>query len=167
MKVKEQEPGITIFLGSLTSQAFLLYLEVSYKSMKIEQRRYRENGDVERYKAEDEEVKKKVEVEVKNVLENYTYNMRNIVMDEKFDSKLDPLEKQKIENAMEVVIEWVDRNQLAEVDELEGICNPIISKMDHGGGGAPMGEDIPSRGGGGNGSGTSGGGARPKIEEVD
>ncbi|XP_022845127.1 heat shock 70 kDa protein-like [Olea europaea var. sylvestris] len=123
--------------------------------------------DAERYKAEDEEVKKKVEA--KNALENYAYNMRNTVKDEKFASKLDPSEKQKIESALEETIEWLDRNQLAEVDELEdklkeleGICNPIISKMYQGDGGAPMGDDMPSGG-----SGASGGGAGPKIEEVD
>ncbi|KAL2464405.1 Heat shock 70 kDa protein 5 [Forsythia ovata] len=129
--------------------------------------------DAERYKAEDEEVKKKVEA--KNALENYAYNMRNTVKDEKFASKLDPSEKQKIESAVEEAIEWLDRNQLAEVDELEdklkeleGICNPIISKMYQegggGGGGASMGEDMP---GGGGGSDRSSGGAGPKIEEVD
>ncbi|KAL2464344.1 Heat shock 70 kDa protein 5 [Forsythia ovata] len=127
--------------------------------------------DAERYKAEDEEVKKKVEA--KNALENYAYNMRNTVKDEKFASKLDPSEKQKIESAVEEAIEWLDRNQLAEVDELEdklkeleGICNPIISKMYQEGGssGASMGEDMP---GGGGGSDRSSGGAGPKIEEVD
>ncbi|KAL2460964.1 Heat shock 70 kDa protein 5 [Abeliophyllum distichum] len=126
--------------------------------------------DAERYKAEDEEVKKKVEA--KNALENYAYNMRNTVKDEKFASKLDPSEKQKIESAVEEAIEWLDRNELAEVDELEdklkeleGICNPIISKMYQGGGSdASMGEDMP---GGGGGSGGSSGGAGPKIEEVD
>ncbi|WRX26638.1 Heat shock protein 70 family - like 10 [Theobroma cacao] len=90
--------------------------------------------EAERYKAEDEEVKKKVEA--KNSLENYAYNMRNTVKDEKFAGKLDPSDKQKIEKAIDETVEWLDRNQLAEVDEfedklkeLEGICNPIISKM--------------------------------------
>ncbi|KAI3446725.1 hypothetical protein Pfo_003390 [Paulownia fortunei] len=128
--------------------------------------------DAERYKAEDEEVKKKVEA--KNGLENYAYNMRNTVRDEKFASKLDPSDKEKIEKAVEETIEWLDRNQLAEVEELEdklkeleSICNPIISKMYQGGGGgggggAPMDDDMP-----GGGAGSSGGGAGPKIEEVD
>ncbi|XVF34372.1 hypothetical protein REPUB_Repub18cG0053700 [Reevesia pubescens] len=73
--------------------------------------------DAERYKAEDEDVKKKVEA--KNALENYAYNMRNTVRDEKFAAKLSPDDKEKIEKTVEETIEWLDRNQLAEVDELE------------------------------------------------
>ncbi|GER51586.1 heat shock 70 kDa protein [Striga asiatica] len=122
--------------------------------------------DAERYKAEDEEAKKKVEA--KNALENYAYNMRNTVRDEKFGEKLGAGDKEKIEKAVEETVEWLDRNQLAEVDELEdklkeieGICNPIISKMYQGGGGGGGGEGMDKDDGGG-GSGTG-----PKIEEVD
>lgn len=130
--------------------------------------------DAEKYKAEDEEVKKKVDA--KNALENYAYNMRNTVKDEKFAGKLDPAEKTKIEEAINGAINWLDQNQLAEVDELEdkmkeleGICNPIIAKM-YQGGAAPMGaddDDIPTSGGGGAGAGAGSGGRGPKIEEVD
>ncbi|KAH7546108.1 hypothetical protein FEM48_Zijuj01G0165600 [Ziziphus jujuba var. spinosa] len=128
--------------------------------------------DAEKYKAEDEEVKKKVDA--KNALENYAYNMRNTVKDEKFAGKLSPEDKQKIEKAVDEAIEWLDRNQLAEVDELEdklkeleGICNPIIAKMYQGGGGdMPMGGDMPAGGGYGGGS-TGSSGPGPKIEEVD
>ncbi|KAB2618873.1 heat shock 70 kDa protein [Pyrus ussuriensis x Pyrus communis] len=127
--------------------------------------------DAEKYRAEDEEVKKKVEA--KNALENYAYNMRNTVRDDKFAGKLDPADKQKIEKAVDDAINWLEGNQLAEVDELEdklkeleGLCNPIIAKMYQGaggaGGGMPMGDDMP--GGASTGS-TNGPG--PKIEEVD
>uniref|UniRef100_A0A7N0V4A8 Heat shock protein 70 n=1 Tax=Kalanchoe fedtschenkoi TaxID=63787 RepID=A0A7N0V4A8_KALFE len=128
--------------------------------------------DAEKYKAEDEEVKKKVEA--KNALENYAYNMRNTVKDEKIGGKLDPADKERIEKAVNEAIEWLDKNQLAEVDELEdrlkeleGLCNPIIAKMYQGGGGA--GGDVPMDGGmpGGGYGGSSGSGAGPKIEEVD
>ncbi|BAT76163.1 heat shock 70 kDa protein [Vigna umbellata] len=124
--------------------------------------------DAERYKAEDEEVKKKVDA--KNSLENYAYNMRNTIKDEKIGGKLAADDKQKIEKAVEDAIQWLEGNQLAEVDELEdkqkeleGICNPIIAKMYQGGAGGdvPMADDMP---GGGSGSGS---GAGPKIEEVD
>ncbi|KAK8510020.1 hypothetical protein V6N12_035346 [Hibiscus sabdariffa] len=123
--------------------------------------------EAERYKAEDEEVKKKVEA--KNGLENYAYNMRNTVKDDKFAGKLDPADKQKIEKAIDETIGWLDANQLAEVDEfedklkeLEGICNPIIAKMYQGGegGDVPMGGGAEMPKGGGSGAG-------PKIEEVD
>uniref|UniRef100_A0A0C9S652 TSA: Wollemia nobilis Ref_Wollemi_Transcript_11832_2219 transcribed RNA sequence n=1 Tax=Wollemia nobilis TaxID=56998 RepID=A0A0C9S652_9CONI len=124
--------------------------------------------DAEKYKAEDEELKKKVDA--KNTLENYAYNMRNTVRDEKFAGKLDPADKQKIEKAVDAAIDWLDHNQLAEVDEfedklkeLEGLCNPIIAKMYQGAGGGPMADD----GGYAAGGADSGSGAGPKIEEVD
>ncbi|KAL2338539.1 hypothetical protein Fmac_012985 [Flemingia macrophylla] len=123
--------------------------------------------DAERYKAEDEEVKKKVEA--KNSLENYAYNMRNTIRDEKIGGKLGADEKQRIEKAVEDAINWLEGNQLAEVEEfedkqkeLEGICNPIIAKMYQGGGGSgdvPMPDDVPNS--------ASASGAGPKIEEVD
>ncbi|RXH68817.1 hypothetical protein DVH24_031150 [Malus domestica] len=130
--------------------------------------------EAEKYKAEDEEVKKKVDA--KNSLENYAYNMRNTVKDEKVAGKLDPADKQKIEKAIDEAIEWLDRNQLAEVEEfedkqkeLEGLCNPIIAKMYQGAGGdVPMGGGAQMPGGGfGNASSGGGSGAGPKIEEVD
>ncbi|THG02438.1 hypothetical protein TEA_014912 [Camellia sinensis var. sinensis] len=127
--------------------------------------------EAEKYKAEDEEHKKKVEA--KNSLENYAYNMRNTIKDEKISAKLPPGEKKKIEDAIDQAIQWLDGNQLAEADEfedkmkeLESICNPIIAKMYQGAGpggdmGGAMDEDGPSVGDGGS------GGAGPKIEEVD
>ncbi|CAL4982458.1 unnamed protein product [Urochloa decumbens] len=121
--------------------------------------------EAEKYKSEDEEHKKKVES--KNTLENYAYNMWNTIKDEKIASKLDVADKKKIEDAIDGAIQWLDSNQLAEADEfedkmkeLEGICNPIIAKMYQGAGAdmaGGMDEDSPS----------GGGGAGPKIEEVD
>lgn len=131
--------------------------------------------EAEKYKAEDDVVKKKVDA--KNSLENYAYNMRNTLKDDKIGGKLDGMDKQKIEKAVDEVIEWLDKNQLAEVEEfedkqkeLEDLCNPIIAKMygsGGGGGGMNMGGDMPGRGGGTGGMGGGSGGTGPKIEEVD
>ncbi|PQQ09045.1 heat shock cognate 70 kDa protein 2 [Prunus yedoensis var. nudiflora] len=107
-------------------------------------------------------------VEAKNALENYAYNMRNTIKDDKIASKLDAADKKKIEDAIEQAIQWLDGNQLAEADEfedkmkeLESICNPIIAKMYQGAGGPDVGggmdEDVPPAGGSG---------AGPKIEEL-
>uniref|UniRef100_A0A453FWH8 Heat shock protein 70 n=2 Tax=Aegilops tauschii TaxID=37682 RepID=A0A453FWH8_AEGTS len=103
----------------------------------------------------------------KNALENYAYNMRNTIKDDKIASKLPAADKKKIEDAIDGAISWLDTNQLAEVDELEdkmkeleGVCNPIIAKMYQGAGadmGGMGGEDAPA----------GGSGAGPKIEEVD
>jgi L1 cell adhesion molecule like protein len=129
--------------------------------------------EAEKYKSEDEEHKKKVDA--KNALENYAYNMRNTIQDDKVGGKIDADDKKKIEEAVEGAISWLDANQLAEVDEfedklkeLEGLCNPIMSKMYQAGGGMPGGGGMPDMGGAGApppaGEGASAG---PKIEEVD
>merc|ERR1712159_472726 len=124
--------------------------------------------EAEKYKAEDEEHKKKVEA--KNGLENYAYNMKNTMNDENVGGKLDPDDKAKITAAVEEAINWLDGNQTAEIDEfedklkeLEGVCNPIISKMYQGAGGAPPGADMGGAGAEDAGGASSG----PKIEEVD
>ena len=90
--------------------------------------------EAEKYKAEDEEHKKKIDA--KNGLENYAYNMRNSMNDEKVGGKLDSEDKKTIEAKIDETIAWLDGNQTAEVDEfedklkeVEGVCNPIISKM--------------------------------------
>ncbi|VAI04597.1 unnamed protein product [Triticum turgidum subsp. durum] len=122
--------------------------------------------EAEKYKSEDEEHKKKVES--KNALENYAYNMRNTIKDDKIASKLAADDKKKIEDAIDQAIQWLDGNQLAEADEfddkmkeLEGLCNPIIAKMYQGAGADMAGgmdeDDAPP----------AAGGAGPKIEEVD
>ena len=125
--------------------------------------------EAEKYKAEDEEHKKKIEA--KNGLENYAYNMKNTMNDDNVGGKIDADDKAKITAAVEETISWLDSNQTAEVDEfedklkeLEGICNPIISKMYQGAGGA-----APDMGGMGGDAGAEGPGAGPgpKIEEVD
>ncbi|KAH0942821.1 hypothetical protein HID58_002458 [Brassica napus] len=90
--------------------------------------------EAEKYKSEDEEHKKKVEA--KNALENYAYNMRNTIRDDKIGEKLPAADKKKIEDSVEEAIQWLDANQLAEADEfedkmkeLESVCNPIIAKI--------------------------------------
>ncbi|KAK8306779.1 hypothetical protein V6Z12_D03G150400 [Gossypium hirsutum] len=123
--------------------------------------------EAEKYKSEHEEDEKKVKA--KNAHENYAYNMRNTIKDDKISSKLSAADKKKIEDAIEEAIQWLDGNQLAEADEfkdkmkeLEDICNPIITKMYQGAsgdmGGGSIDEDAPA---------TGRSGAGPKIEKVD
>merc|ERR1712138_358490 len=134
--------------------------------------------EAEKYKAEDEAHKKKVDA--KNALENYAYNMKNTISDEKVAGKIEADDKKKIEDAIEETISWLDNNQLAELDEfedkmkeLEGLCNPIIQKMYAAAGGAPGGAPggmpggMPDMGAGGMpdmGGAAPSGGAGPKIE---
>ena len=113
--------------------------------------------EAERYKSEDEANRDRVAA--KNAVESYTYNIKQTVEDEKLRGKISDQDKNKILDKCQEVINWLDRNQMAEKDEyehkqkeLERVCNPIISKLYQGGPG------------GGGGSGASGG---PTIEEVD
>jgi len=125
--------------------------------------------EAEKYKADDEQLKKKVEA--KNSVENYAYNMRNTIREEKVASQLSSEDKEKMEKALNDAIDWLDHNQQAEVEEfehqlkeLEGVCNPIITKLYQGAGGAPGG--MPGMGGDAAPP-PRPGGQGPKIEEVD
>jgi len=91
-------------------------------------------SEAERNKDVDEKNRKKVEA--KNGLENYAYSMRNTIRDEKVASQLEPDDKAALEKAVDEAVAWLDKNQLAEVEEfdhkqkeLEKICTPIITKM--------------------------------------
>ncbi|KAK4480042.1 hypothetical protein RD792_013099 [Penstemon davidsonii] len=85
-------------------------------------------NEAKKCKAEDEYNKKKVEA--KKSLESYAYKMRNaFIYDDVIYSKLADVDKKKIEDAVELVLQWLDKNQLAEADEfyekkkeLESIC---------------------------------------------
>jgi len=60
--------------------------------------------EAERYKAEDEDHKKKVEA--KNSFENYAYNMRNTIRDNTASSKIPADDKTKMEKAIQDAIQW-------------------------------------------------------------
>nr|AAP57537.3 heat shock protein 70 [Locusta migratoria] len=134
-------------------------------------------NEAERYRAEDE--KQKATIAAKNGLESYCFNMKSTVEDEKLKDKISDSDKQTILDKCNEVIRWLDANQLAEKEEfeekqkeLEQICNPIITKLYQGAGGAPGGMPggfpggFPGAGGAAAG-GAGAGGAGPTIEEVD
>jgi heat shock protein 1/8 len=140
--------------------------------------------DAEKYKAEDEKNKEKIEA--KNGLENYSYSLRNTLKDDKVASKLDAGDKEKLEKAIDDTVKWLDANQTADKEEfehkqkeLEGVAMPIMTKLYQQSGGAPGGFPGGAQGfpGGGFPGGPQGGSAPsssaprgsegPKIEEVD
>jgi len=123
--------------------------------------------DAEKFKAEDEIQKEKIAA--KNALESYCFNMKSTVEDEKFKDKISDADKKSIVEKCDEAIKWLDANQTAEKDEyeykqkeIEGICNPIISKLYQQSGGAQ-----PSSGGGGAGADFKAKGSGPTVEEVD
>merc|ERR1711968_207384 len=111
--------------------------------------------EAEKYRAEDEQNKSKVEA--KNGLENYCFTMRNTLNEEKLKDKLEAGDREQIKKAVQDALDWLDKNQLAEKDEfeakqkeLEGVVNPIMMKVYQaaGGGGMPDG-GMPDFGGAG------------------
>merc|ERR1711896_58431 len=128
-------------------------------------------SEAEKYRAEDEQNKAKIEA--KNGLENYCFTMRNTLNEEKLKDKFEAGDKENIEKAVQDALDWLDKNQLAEKDEfeakqkeLEGVVNPIMMKVYQaagGGGGMPEG-GMPGGGFEGNAPGGAGG---PTVEEVD
>merc|ERR1712244_156800 len=135
-------------------------------------------NDAEKFKAEDE--KQKERISAKNGLESYCFNMKTTIEDEKVKDKISADDMKAINDKCDEAIKWLDANQLADVEEfnekqkeVEGVCNPIVTKLYQGAGGMPGG--MPDMGGmpGGApgaapGAGQGGaGGAGPTIEEVD
>jgi len=134
-------------------------------------------NDAEKFKAEDE--KQKDRISAKNGLESYCFNMKTTLDDEKVKDKISEDDRKAINDKCDEAIKWLDANQLAEVEEfnekqkeVEGVCNPIITKLYAGGAGG-MPEGMPDMGGMGGMGGAPGGaagpgaGAGPTIEEVD
>ena len=125
-------------------------------------------ADAEKYKAEDEEHRRKVEA--KNGLEHYAYSMRNTVSDAKTGAALSAEDRATVTKAVDETVAWLDGNQLAEVEEfadkqkeLEGVCNPIISKMYQQQPPGPM----PDMGGGMPGAAPTAAAGGPRVEEMD
>jgi L1 cell adhesion molecule like protein len=129
-------------------------------------------SDAEKFKQEDE--KQKNRIAAKNSLESYCFNMKSTLEDDKLKDKISESDKDAIEKKCDEIIKWLDANQLAEEDEfkdkqkeVEGICNPIITKLYQSAGGAPGGMPGGMPGAAAGGAPGAGSGAGPTIEEVD
>merc|ERR1719165_46043 len=124
--------------------------------------------EAEKYKAEDDQNRQKIEA--KNGLENYCFTLRNTLNEVKLKEKFEAGDKEKIEKAVQDTLDWLDKNQLAEKDEfeakqkeLEGVVNPIMMKVYQAATGGEGG--MPDMSGGGMpGGGGGGGGGGPTVE---
>ncbi|KAL3937259.1 MAG: hypothetical protein SGARI_002193, partial [Bacillariaceae sp.] len=101
-------------------------------------------SEAEKYKAEDDANKNRVEA--KNGLENYCYSLKSSVNGEEVASKLDATDKDTLSAKIEETINWLDNNQNADKEEfeaqqktLESVANPILQKMAQAGGMPDMG----------------------------
>jgi len=134
--------------------------------------------EAERYKAEDEA--NKARVEAKNSLENYTYQLKNSMNEEKLAAAIPAADKATIEELIKETTSWLDSHQSAEKEEyeekqkaLEAKVMPILQKVSGGAGGMPGGMPGGFPGGGMPGAGGNDSGPAPahddgpKIEEID
>jgi len=130
-------------------------------------------NDAKKYEDDDKNARERIDA--KNGLENYAYSMKNTISDEKVADKIDAGDKQKVLDAVNETVQWLEGNQEASKEEyesrqkdLEGICTPIMTKMYQAGGGGAGG--MPDMGGMGGMPGMGGDAAPasgPKVEEVD
>ena len=104
--------------------------------------------EAEKYKAEDDKVKAKIEA--KNQLEQYAYQVRNAMNEEKLKDKFSEDEKKKINEKADEILKWSNDNPQAakeeydaKVKELEAIFNPIMQRIYQSMGGMP-GQGMPN-----------------------
>ncbi|KAJ8904098.1 hypothetical protein NDN08_000627 [Rhodosorus marinus] len=135
--------------------------------------------DAEKFKSEDEKARERIEA--KNALENYAYNIRNTIREDKVKEKLSEDDIKSLGDKIDEVLKWMEEHEDAEKEEyeerqkeIENIANPIISKMYAGAEGGAMPEGMggmpggmPGGMGGEPGGDTGGSGQGPRIEEVD
>jgi L1 cell adhesion molecule like protein len=130
--------------------------------------------EAEKFKTEDEEVRKRVES--RNGLESYVYNMRNVLREDRVAAAVGAEDKGKMEAALGKVSEWLDAHSDAftpasefdgKLKEVQDVCAPIVARV-YRESGAPDAPPPPSSGSDAEGSGQGGGGGdEPKVEEVD
>merc|ERR1739848_699656 len=96
--------------------------------------------------SKDEDAKVKDKIEKKNGLENYCFQMKNQLDDEKLKEKFTEDDKKVITDSAKDVLQWLEGNQSAEAGEyeakqkeLEGKFNPIMMRIYQATGGAPGG----------------------------
>lgn len=88
--------------------------------------------DAEQFKEQDEA--QRARVAARNSLESYAFNVQSAVRGT--GGKLSQEDVQKVEEEVKGVLEWVERNQLAEKEEyehklteLQKLCSPIMTKL--------------------------------------
>jgi len=129
--------------------------------------------EAEKYKAEDDANKNRVEA--KNGLENYCYSIKSSIEGEEVKDKIPADDKAALQSKIDETISWLDTHQDAEKEEfdekqkeLEGIALPILQKMGGGAGGMPGGmPDMSGMPGAGGAPPAEDPASGPTIEEID
>ncbi|ALC44139.1 Hsc70-4 [Drosophila busckii] len=125
-------------------------------------------NDAESYRQADEQQRERVDA--KNQLESYCFQMRSSMEDNQVASRIADADRETILQKCTETINWLDANQLAEKpefehkrQELERICNPIMTRMYQSAGAPPP----PTQASNGASSAGAGANSGPTIEEVD
>lgn len=91
-------------------------------------------ADAKKYKEEDE--RQREAIDARNSLENYAFGVKHAVEDSSAGSKLCTAEIDMAKSKAMEVIDWLDRNSLAEKEEyqekeqdMQRVCSPIMSKL--------------------------------------
>ncbi|EOA39851.1 hypothetical protein CARUB_v10008520mg [Capsella rubella] len=91
--------------------------------------------EAEEFAEEDRIVKEKIDA--RNKLETYVYNMKSTMADkEKLAEKISDEDKEKMEEVLKEVLDWLEENVNAEKEdydekmkEVESVCNPVIKSV--------------------------------------
>ena len=121
--------------------------------------------EAEKFKDEDNKVKERIEA--KNTLEQYCYQVRQTLNEEKLKDKFSEDEKKQVGDKVDEILKWANDNPAAskeeydaKVKEIEAIFNPIMQKVYQQMGGQPGGPGgMPNFPGGFPGAGAPGAGA--------
>jgi len=130
--------------------------------------------EAERYKAEDEVNRERIEA--KNGLENYAYSMRNSLNEEPLSTSLSQSDRDVVEQKIKDVLQWLDSHHMAEKEEyedrrkrLEEEVMPLLQKSAAAGqvGGGMPGGNGPMPQAQGQTASAGGPDDGPRIEEID
>jgi len=90
--------------------------------------------EAEKFKEQDEAIRKKIEA--KNKLENYVYSLKSSMIDEKVSSALSQEDKDVVNKEVESALEWLNQHPNSEVEDyetkqkdVESKAMPIMSKL--------------------------------------
>jgi heat shock protein 1/8 len=127
-------------------------------------------NDAEKYKADDDSARDKVQS--KNQLENMAFTYKQAANEA---TQLSQADKDTVAKKCEEVLAWIDKHATADKDEfdkkqkdLEKVCMPIMTKIHQGGAAGGPGAGAGGFPGAAGGGAAPGGGSKgPTIEEVD
>ena len=115
-------------------------------------------SDAKKYQAADEAQQQRIEA--RNKLENYAFSVQSAARE--CESKMSTEDYHKVDSEVTQALKWIESNLLADreeidhkLEELQKVCNPIMTKLHGGASNSPQGKK--------HGTSTSG----PTIEEVD